>query len=136
MFVVIVESQIDAEQRAGRSAYLARLVKRTNGAVEQEFGLEVLNCENRRALAMLAWPTDVLLAWRCWQIGNKEGGGEVIFTIDGNGDVVPLEQSEADALLVGGELRVMDAAEYRPPPVNVFCRPASLSGRSILRGRL
>ncbi|MDF0523328.1 hypothetical protein P0R31_39795 [Bradyrhizobium yuanmingense] len=136
MFVVIVETQIDAERRAGRSAYIAKLVKRTSGAVEQELGLEVLNYENRRALAMLAWPTDVLSAWRCWQIGNEEAGGEVLFTVDDNGDVIPLKQNEADALLAGGGVRVLETVGHRPPPMNVFCRPASLSGQSILRGRL
>lgn len=62
MFMVIVETQNDAEARAGRSAYLAKLVKGPNEAVEEEPGLEVVNCEKRRALAMLAWPGEFF--WR------------------------------------------------------------------------
>lgn len=136
MFVVIVETQADAEERAGRTAYLAKLVRNADGAVEEELGLEVLNYENRRALAMLAWPNEVFLAWRWWQINNDDAGGQALFTVDSNGNVIPLEQNEADALLVDGGARVMVTAGRRPPPVNVFCRPASLSGQSILRGRL
>ncbi|WP_234685923.1 hypothetical protein [Bradyrhizobium monzae] len=136
MFVVIVETQIDAEARAGKSAYLARLVQGASGAVEDELGIEVVNYENRRALAMLARPNEVFLAWRWWQIGNEEGGGEVLFTVDGNGDVITLERKEADALLVESGAGVLETVGGRAPPVNVFCRPASLSGQSILRGRL
>lgn len=136
MFVVIVETQIDAEVRAGRTAYLAKLVRDADGTVEEELGLEVLNCENRRALAMLAWPNEVFLAWRWWQINNDDAGGRVLFTVDGNGNVIPLEQKEADALLVDGGARVLVTAGCRAPPGNVFCRPASLSGQPILRGRL
>lgn len=136
MFVVIVETQIDAEVRAGRSAYLAKLVRDADGAVEEELGLEVLNYENRRALAMLAWPNEVFLAWRWWQINNDDAGGQVLLTVDGNGNVIPLEQNEADALLVNRGARVLVPAGRRAAPANVFCRPASLSGQSILRGRL
>ncbi|WP_027546708.1 hypothetical protein [Bradyrhizobium sp. WSM2254] len=136
MFVVIVETQIDAEERAGRTTYLAKLVQRAGGAVEEELGLEVVNCENRRALAMLAWPDEVFLARRWWQIGNQEGGGEVLFTVNGDGDIILLDHNEADALLVNGGAQVLATVERRRPPANVFCRPASLSGQSILRGRL
>lgn len=136
MFVVIVETQIDAEVRAGRTAYLAKLVRDADGAVEEELGLEVLNYENRRALAMLAWPNEVFLGWRWWQVNNDDAGGQVLFTVDGNGDVIPLEQNEADALLADGGDQVLATVGRRAPPVHVFCRPASLSGQSILRGRL
>lgn len=136
MFVIIVETQIAAERRAGRTAYLTKLVQGLCGAVEGELGLEVTNCENRRAFAMLAWPNEVFLAWRWWEIGNEEGGGQVLFTVGGNGNVIPLEQNEADALLMEGGAQVLATVGRRPPPVNVFCRPASLSGQPILRGRL
>lgn len=126
MFVVIVETQIDAEERAGRTAYLAKLVQGAGGTVEEELGLEVCNYENRRALAMLAWPNEVFLACRWWRIGNEEGGGEVLFTVDVNGDLIPLGRNEADALLCGAQ--ILPTVGPRTPPVNVFCRPASLSG--------
>lgn len=137
MFLVIVETEIDAEQRAGGSAYLAKLEQGVGGAIEEKPGLEVLNYENRRALAMLARPNEVFLARRWWQMGSEEGGGEVLFIIDGNGDVIPLEHDEADALLVDdGGTRVLTTLGCRAPPVNIFCRPTSLSGQPITRGRL
>ncbi|MGL3104568.1 hypothetical protein [Bradyrhizobium sp. BR 1432] len=129
MFVVIVETQINAEARAGRSAYLAKLVRRASGAMEEELGIEVVNYENRRAFAMLARPSEVFLARRWWQIGNEEGGGEVLFTINGRGDVLPLEPKEADSLLFEGGAGDLEKLRGRAPPNNVFCRPASVHGR-------
>ncbi|MFK4496029.1 hypothetical protein ABIF86_000320 [Bradyrhizobium japonicum] len=136
MFVVIVETQIDAEERAGSAAYLAKLILDDGEAVEEELGIEVLKCENRRALAMLARPNDVFLAWRWWQMNNDDSGGQVLFTVDVYGNVIPLDENEADALLVEGVAPVGVMGGRRAPPVNVFCRPASLSGQSILRGQL
>jgi len=136
MFVVIVETHKDVEERIGRLGYLVRLEHGVGGATEKEFGLEVLNHENRRALAMLARPREVFLARRWWQVGDDEGGGEVLFTVDRHGDVIPLERNEADTLLGTGGAPVLEALGPRVAPMNVFCRPASLSGRSIPRGWL
>ncbi|WOH80422.1 hypothetical protein RX327_32260 [Bradyrhizobium sp. BEA-2-5] len=131
MFVVIVESQVDAEERSGRTAYLAKFEYGAGGAVGEVPGLEVLNHENRRALAMLARPNELFLARRWWRIGNEDGGGEVLFTVDHHGNVIPLEHSEAEALLVDGGARSLATLGRRTPPGNVFCRPTSLSGQYV-----
>lgn len=59
----------------------------------------------------------------------------MLFTVDGNGDVIPFEHNEVDGLLADGRGGVLETTGHRPPPMNVFCRPASLSGQPILRGR-
>lgn len=64
MFVVIVETEIDAQQRVGSTACLAKLEQGIGGAIEENPGLKVLNHENRRALAMLARPREVFFARR------------------------------------------------------------------------
>lgn len=136
MFLIIVETQTDIEERVGRPAYLAKVEQGVGGTTKSEFGLEVLNYENRRALAMLAIPSQVFVARRWWRIEDDEVGGEVHFTVDDNGDVIPLENEEVDALLSGGGAAALAALGHRAAPMNVFCRPTSLSGRSIPRGRL
>ncbi|RXH33371.1 hypothetical protein XH84_10510 [Bradyrhizobium nanningense] len=136
MFVVIVETQIDAEEQSGRTAYLAKLEYEAGGAVGEVPGLEVLNQENRHALAMLARPNELFLARRWWRMGNEDGGGEVLFTVDHHGNIIPLDHNEAEALLVDGGARSLVTFGRRAPPGNVFCRPASLSAQPIVRAAL
>jgi hypothetical protein len=137
MYVVIVETQIDAEERAGRPAFLARLDLTAAGDVEAEHGLEVVSHENRRALAMLALPGQVFAACRWWRTADEDMGGEIWFTLDDNGEVHPLSREEALAGVRGGGAAGPDrGAEPRTLPSNIFCRPAILSGKPVLRGDL
>ncbi|MGY4281615.1 hypothetical protein ACVWXO_000835 [Bradyrhizobium sp. LM2.7] len=136
MFVIVVETQVDVEEYVGRPAYLARITRSLDMTIDHEYGLEVLYYENRRALAMLAKPNEVFIAQRWWQVGGSECGGEVLFTIDANGDVIPISRDEADMLLGDDGEKVVGTIGPRSAPANVFCRPSSLPGRSIHRGRL
>ncbi|MGY4501392.1 hypothetical protein ACVWYH_005323 [Bradyrhizobium sp. GM24.11] len=136
MFVVIVETQVDVEEQVGRPAYLARFQRSSDLSVGYEYGIEVLRHENRRALAMLAKRSEVFIAQRWWRVGGQEGGGEVVFTIDDNGSVIPLSRDEADVLLGTDGTKLNGALGARQAPANIFCRPSSLSGTSIVRGWL
>lgn len=73
---------------------------------------------------MLAWPNELFLAWRWWRIDNEDAGGEVLVTVDGNGNLIQLEHNGAEELIVDDGARVLATVGFRPPPANVFCRPA------------
>lgn len=131
---MIVETQIDAELRAGAPAFLERLEIGSTKGIGGEAGLEVIRHENRRALAMLAAPGQVFRARRWWRTGNADLGGTVWFTINQWGDVCPISESAAAARLEGVTSPVWETSEE--VLTNVFCRPTSASGMPVIRGRL
>lgn len=134
MYVVIVETEIDAEARSGQPALLARLGFDHEGKLERELGLEVVNHENRRALAMVAMPGEIFMARRWWRMDDADTGGDVWFTVSELGDVCPTSEKEAMARLQPNRATPLALEGGLDTPVNIFCRPASLSGKPILRG--
>jgi hypothetical protein len=129
MFTVIVETRKDGEKATGEEAFLARVEAGEDGGIRHQFGLEVVDYNNRRAFAMLAEPGQVFTTCR-WRLdGETFVGGQSWFTISAAGAVYPLEEKEALALLAmpgaaGPEPCGLPACltEQRAPPADIFCR--------------